>query len=71
VYSCSAGACKPELAIYCRAIREAGVPAEQILYIDDEPKYVEAGRRAGMQAIVFTGAEPLLAELHHRGILRA
>ncbi len=71
VYSCSAGACKPELAIYRRAIREVGVPAEQVLYIDDEPKYVEAGRRAGMQAIVFTGAEPLLAELCHRGILRA
>ncbi len=69
IYSCTAGATKPDPAIYRQAIREVGPPAAQILYVDDEPKYVEAGRQAGMQAIVFTGHGPLLGELHRRGIL--
>lgn len=71
VYSCSAGATKPDLAIYRGAIRELGVPPDQILYIDDSPEYVEAGREAGLQAFVFVGASELLATLRHRGILRA
>ena len=69
VYSCTAGTTKPDPAIYRRAISELGLPPDQILYVDDEPKYTEAGRQAGIQAIVFTGAGPLLAELRHRGIL--
>lgn len=71
VYSCFVGASKPDPTIYRRAIGEIGVPAGEILYIDDEPKYVEAGRQVGMQAVLFAGAEPLLGELRQRGILRA
>ncbi len=69
VYSCTTGATKPNPAIYRRAISELGLPPGQVLYVDDEPKYVEGGRQAGIEAIVFTGAEPLLAELRRRGIL--
>ena len=69
VYSCRAGACKPDRAIYGRAIEELGVPADQVLYTDDSPEYAEAGRQAGMQAIVFEGAEQLLGELRQRGIV--
>jgi putative hydrolase of the HAD superfamily len=69
VYSCSAGARKPDPAIYRRAIRELGVPAGQVLYIDDEPKYVQAGRQAGVQAMLFEGPQKLRGELRRRGIL--
>ncbi len=71
VYSCTAGACKPDLAIYRQAIRNVGVAAGQILYVDDQPEYVAAGGQAGMQSILFAGAEPLLDELRQRGVLLA
>ncbi len=69
VYSCRAGARKPDPAIYARAIEELGVPADQVLYTDDSPEYAEAGRQAGMQAILFQSAEQLLGELRRRGMV--
>ncbi len=71
VYSCTAGASKPNAAIYRRAIQEADDTPERILYIDDNPDFVEAGRRAGMQALVFEGAEQLREVFHRRGILKS
>ena len=69
VYSCVAGASKPDAAIYARAIEGACVAPQEILYIDDAAEFVEAGRRAGMEAVIFDGAEQLLEELRRRGIL--
>ena len=71
VYSCTAGASKPHPAIYERAMVASGVPPELILYVDDVPEYVEAGRRAGMQALLFESAEQLLDEFRRRSILLA
>lgn len=69
VYSCFVGSSKPNPAIYRHAVAEVGVPAGQILYIDDEPRYVQAGQQAGMQAILFEGPGKLQTELGRRGIL--
>jgi FMN phosphatase YigB (HAD superfamily) len=69
VYSCAVGASKPDAAIYRRAILAAGVAPQEILYIDDVADYVEAGRRAGMQVLLFHGAQQLRDELRHSGIL--
>lgn len=44
------GAMKPDPRIYRAAIDAAGVPPAAILYLDDMPAYVEAGRGAGLQA---------------------
>jgi putative hydrolase of the HAD superfamily len=69
VYSCGAArVSKPDPAIYKQAIREAAVRPEAILYVDDAPACVEAGRRAGLETILFRGAEGLLTELRQRGI---
>src|SRR5262249_4939717 len=68
VYSCEAGVSKPDPAIYQQALREAAVPLEAILYVDDTPACVEAGRRAGFDTLLFRGAAGLLAELGQRGI---
>lgn len=68
VYSCGARVSKPDPAIYEQALREAAVPPEAILYIDDAPACLEAGRRAGLDTILFRGAVGLLAELRQRGI---
>jgi len=69
IYSCVAGVSKPDAAIYRLALLQAGAAPGQVLYIDDAAAYVDAGRRAGLQTIHFQGAEPLLDELHKRGIL--
>lgn len=44
------GAMKPEPAIYDHVLRQAGLPAAEILYLDDIPAYVAAARRFGMRA---------------------
>ena len=51
VLSFEVGALKPDEKIFRREIELAGKPAEQILYIDDIADYVEAGKRAGMDAL--------------------
>lgn len=71
VYSCVVGASKPDAAIYRRAIREAGVAPQQILYIDDVQAYVAAAEQAGLQALLFRSPEQLIRELRERRILQA
>ncbi len=70
VYSCVAGASKPDAAIYRRAIAEAGVAPQHILYVDDVQEYVAAAEHAGMQALLFRSPEQLLSELRQRRILQ-
>jgi FMN phosphatase YigB (HAD superfamily) len=70
IYSCAVGLSKPHPAIYRRAIEAAGAEPQEILYVDDVAEYVEAGRRAGLQVILFEGAESLTAELRRRSALK-
>jgi len=69
VYSCTVGVSKPSPAIYAKGIAACGVPAEEILYVDDVAEYVEAGRRAGLKGVQFVGAGELLQELRHKGLI--
>ncbi len=69
VYSFTVGASKPSPAIYRHAIAQAGVEPHSILYVDDSPEYVEAGRRAGIEAHRFENSSALLAELRARKLL--
>lgn len=45
------GVLKPDPAAYRPAIEAAGVPAEEIVYLDDMPWNVEGGLAVGLQAI--------------------
>jgi len=69
IYSCAFGASKPAPDIYREAIQCAGVEPGQILYTDDVPEYVEAGRKAGMQAVCFENRRKFYAQLRRRRIL--
>ena len=69
IYSCTVGARKPNPKIYAQGIAACGVPASEILYVDDVPEYVEAGKRAGMDAVQFAGAGEFLRELSDRGLV--
>ena len=48
------GSAKPEPAIYQAAIAGLGLAPQEILYLDDIPAYVEAGRAQGLQAFHYT-----------------
>ncbi len=68
VYSCAVGASKPNPLIFREALRACKVNAEEAVYIDDVPAYVEAARRLGMTAIVFQSPEQLQSELKMAGV---
>ncbi len=57
------GLMKPDPRIYRLFSRKTGVPLDRMIYVDDRPENVEAGRRLGMKAIRFTGRRPLKKDL--------
>ncbi|MEU6865634.1 HAD family phosphatase [Streptomyces sp. NPDC046876] len=57
--SCRIGSAKPEPAAYRWCIRELGLPAEEILFVDDRPDNVEAARELGLEGWVFTTVDAL------------
>ena len=61
-------AMKPCATIYKTAVDRAGVPAGSILFIDDLAENVAGARQAGLEAVQFTDALPLAAELRGRGV---
>lgn len=67
--SCYLGLRKPDVAIFRRALDILGRPAERILFIDDRAENVAGATAVGMQAILFTGAEPFRRELDRLGVL--
>ena len=65
------GLIKPDPAIYRHVLAAIGTHPGDCLFIDDAPKNVTAARALGIQAHLFTRAEPLRAELAGLGLLPA
>ena len=59
---------KPEAAIYQHAIEGLGVPAHEILFIDDRADNIEGARAAGLYAIQYTAHDAFLRELEAAAI---
>jgi putative hydrolase of the HAD superfamily len=68
IYSCSVGVSKPNPLIYREALRAAKVRAEEAVYIDDIPAYVEAARHLGMAGIPFQSPQQLDLDLRALGV---
>jgi putative hydrolase of the HAD superfamily len=68
VLSYKVGAIKPEPAIFEAALQAIHCPPENCFYTDDIPQYIEAARKFGLQAEVFTDAHNLREHLRQRGI---
>lgn len=62
------GAVKPEAAIFQAAAELAGVEPTEIFFVDDIAEHVAGARAVGFDAVLFTTAETLAAELRQRGI---
>lgn len=68
IYSCAVGASKPNPLIYREALRACKVGAEEALYIDDIPAYVEAAQRLGMSGISYQCPSQLAPEMRAHGV---
>ncbi len=62
------GLIKPDVAIYERHAKDFGLSPAHSLFIDDSLPNVEGARAAGWQAVHFTGAEKLKADLGALGV---
>ena len=59
---------KPDPAIYEIAVGRAGLPAEDLVFVDDKEANVVGAIEAGLDGILFTGADDLRRELRDRGL---
>jgi len=59
---------KPELQIYQLALREADIPPESTVYVDDIKECVMAARQLGLTAVHFTQGLRLEEELRSVGL---
>lgn len=66
--SFAARSMKPDAGIYGQAIEAARVPAERVFFTDDKPENAAGARAVGIDAVVFTSTEQLIADLKERGI---
>ena len=56
-HSCFIGAAKPQAAFFEKVIARLGCDASAVLFLDDRLENVEAAKQAGINAIVFFGAD--------------
>ena len=61
--------CKPETAIYERAVQRCGVEPHRIFFVDDRPENVDGALQVGLDAVRFEGARQLAEALRSRGVL--
>jgi 2-haloacid dehalogenase len=59
---------KPDPAIFDIAVARSGLPAEDLVFVDDSEKNVAAALEYGLDGILFTGADDLRAQLRERGL---
>jgi 2-haloacid dehalogenase len=69
VVSGAEGVAKPDREIFEILALRLGHPIEGVFYVDDNVSNVEAARRAGMDAVLFSGAAGLLREPPRRTLL--
>lgn len=68
VVSGTEGVAKPDPRIYRIVSDRAGIPPQQLVFIDDKEANVVAAAAAGMDGVLFTGAGALRDELRRRGL---
>lgn len=63
VLSCEVKIIKPEPEIYKTLLDKYNLVPEECVFMDDLPRNIEAGKKAGMHGIVFTGKEAAMESL--------
>ena len=62
------GIAKPDAAIYRHAVEGLGVPAGEILFVDDREENILAARAAGMVAVQYLGHAGFVEEMERMGL---
>jgi 2-haloacid dehalogenase len=62
------GLIKPDIAIYEAHAKSFGLDPAATIFIDDSTSNVEGAKAAGWDAVLFTGADRLRADLAERGV---
>jgi len=68
VFSCIEAVAKPERRIYEIALEKLGSKAEQSVFIDDRPDYVQGAKDAELNAILFESFNQIMHELAGLGV---
>ena len=68
IFSSDVGAMKPSDAAFAAAEARLGMGGDQVMFVDDGPANVQAARRRGWDAILFTSNAALVADLAARGL---
>jgi len=68
IYSYRVGASKPNPLIYREALRGCKVKAQEAVFIDDVPAYVDAAKRLGMHGVVYQSHDQLVRDLACLGV---
>ena len=68
VVSGTEGVAKPDPVAYHRVAERSGLPLRALVFADDREHNVAAARATGMDAVVFTHAARLRADLRERGL---
>ncbi|MCE9645609.1 MAG: HAD family phosphatase [Chloroflexi bacterium] len=63
IISAEVGVVKPEAGIYQLALEQAGVRAEEALFVDDMTANIEACQKVGMKGILFRDAQETIEQL--------
>lgn len=69
IFSNDVGLLKPELAIYQMALKALDLPANKILFVDDELKNIEAAKGLGVKTVLFSSEKQCRAKLKHFKLL--
>jgi HAD superfamily hydrolase (TIGR01509 family) len=69
IVSYEIGVMKPEAGIFHALATTAGVPPQRVLFVDDRLENVDGAKRAGLEAIQFTGVAHLERDLKKLGVL--
>jgi HAD superfamily hydrolase (TIGR01509 family) len=67
--SCDTGVRKPDRRAFTGAAERLGVACAECVFVDDREENCAAARATGMQAVRFTSAEELRAELERLGLV--
>jgi putative hydrolase of the HAD superfamily len=70
MYSCSVGASKPDPLIYREALRGCKVQAQDAIYVDDVPAFVQAAESLGIRGIHYQSPQQLNETLTALGALQ-
>ena len=61
-----AGSSKPDMEIYKIALRESGVKASSVVFIDDKEKYLEPARELGFRTVHFNNNNESASDLERK-----